>query len=79
MEHIERTYADSGWFVVTNKSLYFAGSHKSLRLPFTKIISFQPMDEGIGVIKDGANSQPQIFINADGWFSYNMIVNLAKL
>jgi len=75
----ERVYVDKGWVVVTNKHIYFAGSVKSLRIPYSKIVSFQSFSDGIGVLRDAANAKPQIFVTGDGWFTYNLVSNLAKL
>ena len=79
VEHTERVHIDTGWVVITNKNLYFAGSQKSLRLPYGKIVSFEPYSDGIGVMRDAATAKPQIFVTGDGWFTYNAVTNLAQL
>ena len=79
IEHTERVHIDTGMFVVTNKNIYFAGSLKSVRLPYTKIVSFEPFSNGIGVMRDATNAKPQIFVTGDGWFTYNLVTNLARL
>jgi hypothetical protein len=75
----ERAHVDKGWVVVTNKHMYFAGSVKSLRIPYSKIVSFQTFSDGIGIMRDAAHAKPQIFVTGDGWFTYNLVTNLAKL
>lgn len=75
----ERVHVDTGVLVLTNKHIYFAGPSKSLRLPYTKIVSFQPFSDGVGIIRDAATAKPQIFLTGDGWFSYNLVTNLAQL
>lgn len=75
----ERVHVDTGLVAVTNKHIYFAGPAKSLRLPFQKIVSFQPFKDGIGVIRDTASAKPQIFVTGDGWFTYNLVTNLAQM
>lgn len=75
----ERVHVDTGILVLTNKHMYFAGPAKSLRLPYSKIVSFQPFSDGVGVIRDAATAKPQIFVTGDGWFSYNLAANLAQL
>jgi hypothetical protein len=77
VEKTERVHVDSGWVVVTDKNIYFAGPSKSVRIPFTKIVSFEPYSNGIGVMRDSA--KPQIFVTGDGWFTCNLITNLAQL
>jgi hypothetical protein len=79
IDRTERVHVDTGLVVVTNKNIYFAGPAKSLRLPYAKIVSFQPFSDGIGVIRDAASAKPQIFVTHDGWFTYNLVTNLAKI
>ncbi len=79
VEHTERVHIDTGWVVVTNKNVYFAGPRKSLRLPYAKIVSFEPFSDGIGVMRDTATAKPQIFVTGDGWFTYNLVTNLSQM
>lgn len=78
VDEIERVHVDTGWVAVTTKNIYFAGPQKSVRLPYPKIVSFEPFSNGIGVIRDAATAKPQIFITGDGWFTYNLVTNLAQ-
>lgn len=79
VETTERTYIDSGWVAITNKNIYFAGSRKSVRVPYTKIVSFEPFSDGFGIMRDAVTAKPQIFVTGDGWFSYNLVTNAAHL
>lgn len=79
VESTERVHIDTGWVVITNKNIYFAGSQKSVRIPYAKIVSFEPFSDGIGVMRDSATAKPQIFVTGDGWFTYNLVTNLSKL
>ena len=79
VESTERVHIDTGWIVVTSKHIYFAGPAKSLRVQYSKIISFLPFSDGFGILRDTATAKPQIFITGDGWFSYNLVTNLAQL
>jgi hypothetical protein len=79
VERTERSHIDTGWVVITNKHIYFAGPSKSLRVPYSKVISFLPFSDGFGILRDAATAKPQIFITVDGWFSYNLVTNLAQL
>lgn len=78
VESTERVHVDTGWVVVTDKNIYFAGPRKSLRLPYGKIVSFEPFSDGVGVMRDTATAKPQIFVTGDGWFTYNVVTNLAQ-
>lgn len=75
----ETVHADTGVLAFTNKHLYFAGNNKSFRIPYKKIVSFQPYSDGIGIQRDAASAKPQSFITGDGWFSYNLLTNLASM
>lgn len=74
-----RQLVDTGLFVVTDKNIYFVGPRKSLRVPYSKIVSFQPFSDGMGLSRDAASAKPQVFVTHDGWFTYNLVTNLAKL
>ena len=79
VEHTERVHLDSGLVVITDKNIYFAGSSKSTRIPYSKIISFEPYSDGIGIMRDAATAKPQIFVTGDGGFAYNLVTNLSQL
>ena len=73
------TYIDTGFFAITDKNIYFGGSTKNFRIKYEKIVSFIPYDDGIQIQRDSMSAKPQIFVTGDGWFTYNLLTNLAKL
>jgi len=66
----------TGILAITNISLYFGSTTKTVKIPYKKLISITPYSDGIGIQKDGVSSKPQIFKEIDGWFAYNLISNL---
>lgn len=78
VETTERVHVDTGILAVTTKHLYFRGATKSFRVRFDKIVSFTPYSDGIGIHRDAATAKPQIFVTGDGWFTYNLLTNLAQ-
>lgn len=78
VEHTERLHVDTGLLVITNQNIYFKGSLTSFRIPHTKIVSYEPFTDGIGVMRDAANAKWQIFVTGDGWFIYNLVTNIPK-
>jgi len=72
-------HLDNGLLGITNKQIYFAGPSKCFRVAYNKIVTFEPYSDGIGIQKDTATAKPQTFITGDGWFTYNLITNLAHL
>ena len=75
----ETRHVDTGLFAVTTKHVYFAGDYKSFRIKYNKIVSFQPFYDGIGIQRDAASAKPQIFHTGDGWFTYNLLMNVQNL
>jgi len=75
----EMTYICRGLFALTNKHVYFASQMKNFKVPYNKVLTITPYEDGIGMQKDGANTKPQIFKGLDGWFTYNVISNLNQL
>jgi hypothetical protein len=78
VEHMERVSHGDGLMVVTNKHLYYHGA-KAFRIPFSKIVSYEPFSNGIGITRDAANAKMQTFVTGDGWFTYNLISNINNL
>ncbi len=72
-------HADIGLLGVTNKHIYFEGPSKRFRINYNKIVSFEPFSDGIGVQRDAQTAKPQSFSTGDGWFTYNLITNLAQM
>ncbi len=75
----ETIHADTGLLGVTNKHVYFAGRAKRFRIAYSKIVTFEPFADGIGVQRDAQTARPQTFVTGDGWFTYNLITNLARV
>ena len=74
MEKTEVVHIDTGVMALTTRHIYFHGSLKSFRIPFSKIVSFSPHSDGIEINRDVANAKPQIFMTKDSWFAYNLVL-----
>ena len=72
-------FVDSGLLLVTTQNLYYQGQRKGFRIPYSKIVSFTHYSDGIGLQREAASARPQILITGDGWFTCNLIENLAKM
>ena len=77
--HVDRVNVGTGTLFVTTKHLCFAGSQKSVRVPYSKIISFEQYSDGIGIMRDAASAKPQTFVTGDGWFTFNLISQVSQL
>lgn len=78
IEETKLTLVDQGILCITNKNIYFGGKIKSFRIPYNKIVSFTPYSDGIGIHRDSVNAKLEAFSTNDGWFTYNLLVNLAS-
>lgn len=74
----ETVRMDTGLLGVTSKHIYFHGPRKRFRIRYDRIVSFDPYKDGIGVMRDTQTAKPQTFKTGDGWFIYNLIINLAR-
>lgn len=78
VEKTELAKIDEGLLCITDKHIYFGGKVKSFRISYNKIVSFTPYSDGIGIQRDSSNAKPEYFITNDGWFTYNLVINLAN-
>lgn len=79
VETTERVHLGRGLMAVTNKHIYFTSSQKTFRVRLDKIVSFMPFSDGVGIQRDAVTAKPQFFITRDGWFTYNLLMNLGNL
>lgn len=78
IEWEETVHEDTGLFGVTTKHIYFHGGRRRFRVRLDRIVSFEPYDDGIGIMRDAQTARPQTFRTGDGWFAYNLVTNVAR-
>ncbi len=78
VENTERVQVATGTLFVTTQNLYFTSPSHSVRIPYAKIVAFEQFTDGLGLVRDAARAKPQIFVNGDGWFLYNLVTNLSQ-
>lgn len=74
----EAVHADDGALAMTTRHLYFAGAMKRFRVRWDRIVAFDPYADGLGIMRDAQTAKPQTFVTGDGWFAYNLAMNLAQ-
>ena len=72
IEWEETVHADTDLLGLTTKHLYYAGSRKKFRVRYDRIVSFDPYEDGLGIMRDAQTAKPQTFRTGDGWFAYNL-------
>ena len=65
-----------GSVCLTDKHLYFSCPEKSLKIPYSKILSVESFSNGVSIQKYGANDKPIFLEGINSWFTYNVIANL---
>ena len=78
IEWEETVHEDTGLLGITTKHVYFHGGRKRFRVRLDRIVSFEPYDDGIGIMRDAQTAKPQTFRTGDGWFAYNLVTNVAR-
>ena len=79
IEWEETVHADTGMLGLTTRHLHFAGNRKRSRVRYDRIVTFDPYDNGFGIMRDAQTVKPQAFRTGDGWFAYNLATNLSQL
>lgn len=79
VERVERTYIGTGILAVTNRHLYFKCPEKAFRIRLDKIVMIEPYSDGVVIQRDAQTALPQAFVTGDGWFTYNLLINLQKI
>ena len=79
VEWDETVHADTGLLGFTTKHLYFSGSKKKFRVRYDRIVDFEPFSDGFEIMRDAQTAKPQAFKTGDGWFAYNLAINLAQM
>ena len=79
VEWEEDVHQDTGLLGFTTKHVYFSGGRNKFRVRYDRIVDFEPFSDGFGVMRDTRSAKPQSFRTGDGWFAYNLAVNLAQM
>lgn len=79
VERSATVLVDRGVLGIGSKALYFHSPSKGLRIQYPKIVTFTPFKDGIGIHREAMTARPQLFVTGDGWFTYNLVTNLAEM
>lgn len=76
VETTETTMIGNGCLIVTNKTIFWISSSKSIKIPLKKLVSVIPRSDGLILQKDGVSAKPLTLVLDDPWFICNLITNL---
>mgnify|MGYP000055858716 FL=1 len=75
----ERVFVGEGILCITTKHLYFGCEAKNFRIRHDKIVAIVPYSDGVLIQRDAQTAVPQIFVTGDGWFVYNLLMNIPTI
>jgi hypothetical protein len=67
-----------GTLALTNQQVFFLSPAKGFKLPYRRLVSVIPFEDGIGLQRDGVAAKPQYLHGGDGWLLYNLVMNFAQ-
>jgi hypothetical protein len=75
VETISMEHTDDGLFGITTKHIYFKGQNKAFRVRLEKIVSLDPYQDGLGIMRDTARAKPELFYmdETSVWFAVNLM------
>jgi hypothetical protein len=76
---MEVEHIDTGFLAFTQKQIYFYGDYKGFKLPYSRMLAIEPYSDGVKIQKTQANTYPISFITNEGWFTYNLLINLHRM
>lgn len=75
VEYDELVDRGSGVLAITTKHIYFSGDERSIRIPFSKVVSVVQMNDGVEVTRDRVSGQPEFFVVGRdlAWFAHDLM------
>ena len=72
----ETVQQDTGLLGFSTKHICSSGPKKKFRVRYDRTLDFEPFSDGLGLMRNAQTAKPQSFRAGDGWFAYNLPVNL---
>ena len=72
IEWEETVHANTGMLGLRTRHIYFAGRRKRFRVRHDRIVTFDPYEDGFGIMRDAQTAKPQTFRTGGSWFAYNL-------
>lgn len=75
----ELNHIADGQLGITSGSIYFAGADHEVQVRHGTAAAFAQYSDGFGLQQADETAGMDVFVTGDGWFAYNLVMNLAKL
>ncbi len=75
---VDRVSQGVGSLILTTSNLYFYSAQASIRVPYKKVTSYIPHEDGVGVMKDSATALPLTFVTGSD-MAFEIITRVSRI
>jgi hypothetical protein len=75
---VERVSQGVGSLILTTSNIYFYSERVSIRVPYKKVTSYLPYEDGVGIIKDSATALPLSFVTGSD-LAFEIVSRISRI
>ena len=75
---VERVSQGVGSLILTTSNIYFYSERASIRVPYKKVTSYLPYEDGVGIIKDSATALPLAFVTGSD-LAFEIVSRISRI
>lgn len=75
---VERISQGVGSLILTTSNIYFYSERASVRIPYKKVTSYLPYEDGVGIIKDSATALPLAFVTGSD-LAFEVVSRISRI
>ena len=75
---VERVSQGVGTLILTTSNIYFYSERASIRVPYKKVTSYLPYEDGVGIIKDSAAALPLAFVTGSD-LAFEILTRISRI
>ena len=75
---VERVSQGMGSLILTTSNIYFYSEQASIRVPYKKVTSYLPYEDGVGIIKDSATALPLTFVTGSD-LAFEIVSRISRI
>ena len=75
---VERVSQGVGSLILTTSNIYFYSERASIRVPYKKVTSYLPYEDGVGIIKDSATALPLTFVTGSD-LAFEIVSRISRI
>lgn len=75
---VERVSQGVGSLILTTSNIYFYSERASVRVPYKKVTSYLPYEDGVGIVKDSATALPMAFVTGSD-LAFEIVSRISRI